>query len=224
MGAYSVTEDDEGTGGIVFAKSAVAARRIGAGEFNNGEFSGLSVHRRKDLDRFEGSGVPAWLLVEEGWHFECHGCGMRIEAYSLENEGLSFTDVVGVESGAIYCCHQCRRESMAENAASVAFGEGFLDMLEDVVRKRFGDVEIKRDGGFSRHVYVPRGYRPLVVEQARVRFTFPGQKIGAASLEFRHCGQYGQTLIGPVQPEFYCCSGDKEAFEAFAAGRQRVTP
>lgn len=217
MGAYSYLETDEYTGGIIFAKSNVEARRLGANLLNMDDIGGLEVRRRKDLDKYEATGVPAWLLVSEGWHFGCHGCGMRIDDCSMEDASLPITGIVGTESGAIYCCHTCRMEARAEHAAQEAFGEAFLDMLKDLVRKRFPGID-HCFGEHRQYVYVPRWSRPMVVLQARVSFNFPGTKIGPATLEYHHCGNaHGSPIIGPVRPEFYCCKGDREAFEAFAA-------
>lgn len=61
--AYSYLETDEFTGGIVFAKSNIEARRIGANILNMDGIGGMTVSRRKDLDKYEQKGVPAWLLA-----------------------------------------------------------------------------------------------------------------------------------------------------------------
>lgn len=215
MGAYSYFETDEYTGGIIFAKSNIEARKAGANLLNMDGIGGLEVRRRKDLDRYEASGVPAWLLVAEGWRFECHGCGMQINESNMDDEGMPVTGVVGVESGQIYCCHACRMQHKAEAAAKKAFGEAFLDMLRDMVRSRFPDFD-HNFGQYRAHVYVSRWNHEVAVQRAEVRFSFPGMKIGPASLSYNHEGKYGSTLIGPVRPEFYCCNGDRETFEALA--------
>ncbi|MBV7408715.1 hypothetical protein [Maritimibacter sp. DP1N21-5] len=216
MGAYSYLETDEFTGGIVFAKSNIEARRIGANLLNMDDIGGMEVKRRKDLDRFEETGVPAWLLVSEGWRFECLGCGMQINEDEMEDAGLPVTGIVGVEHGHIYCCHVCRMQRMAEYAACKAFGEAFLDMLKGVVTARFPDIE-PCFGEYRHHVYVPTWCSPYVVQQAKVHFSFPGMKIGPASLVYQHqANAHGSRITGPVKPEFYCCNGDREAFEALA--------
>lgn len=214
--AYSYLETDEYTGGIVFAASNIEARRIGANLLNMDGIGGLEVKRRPDLDQYEATGVPARVLAQQGWHFECHGCGVRIDDCSMEDAGLPLSGIVGYEQGAIYCSHACRMESRAADAATEAFGLAFLDMLKDMVRIRFPGAEI-HFGDQRHHHYISRHHRPLVVTQARVSFEWPGQRIGPASLEYHHAGRYGQTLIGPVRPEFMCCTGDRDAFEAFAA-------
>lgn len=212
MGAYSAMETDEFTGGIVFAKSNIAARKIGANLWNHDELGGMQVSRRKDLDKYEATGVPAWLLVSQGWHFECHGCGVRIDDASFYDEGLPVTGVVGYESGSVYCCHACRMTDQAREAACEAFGAAFIEMLKDVVRNRFPDIE-HAFGEHRQHVYVPRYYDPLVVVEVSVHFSFPGMKIGPASLRYRHASLINGPMIGPVRPEFFCCNGDREAFE-----------
>lgn len=42
MPAYSVLEDCENTGGIVFARNSRQARRLGANEFNGGDQDGVN--------------------------------------------------------------------------------------------------------------------------------------------------------------------------------------
>ena len=217
--AYSVLETDENTGGIVFAKSNVEARRIGANLFNNGEFGGLSVARRPDLDAYEPTGVPAAVLVEDGWHFECFGCGMRIETSNLEEMGRNAEHVVGFEGRPIYCCHACRASARAMVAGAKAFGEAFCDMLESMVRARFPKID-PCFGEHPRHHYVEAAY-PFSVADASVKFSFPGMKIGPASLIYRHVGKYGARIIGPVRPEFVCCTGDVEAFNALTTPEPR---
>jgi len=219
--AYTYNETDEWSGGVVFARSNIEARRMGANLLNMDEIAGLTVQRRPDLDQYADTGVPARVLVEEGWWFECHGCGLRINDYRMEDAGLPVSGIVGYEQGRVYCSHACRMESRAEDAARDAFGKAFLDMLQDMVRARFPGAEIHFGDG-RHHASVPR-YWPLVAQQAVVEFEWPGQKIGRASLEYHHATDYGATLIGPVRPEFRCCNGDREAFEAFAAEYPKAT-
>lgn len=220
MPAYSYLETDEFSGGIVFARSNIEARRLGANLLNMDEIGGMQVTRRKDLDKYEGTGVPARELVAEGWWFECHGCGMRINDCALDDAGLPISGIVGTQGRSIYCCHTCRMEALAEDAASKAYGEAFLEMLRDLVRARFPDIEHHFDEHRS-HVFIPRYSDPIVVAEAEVNFSFPGMKRGPAALRYRHepPHYHGGQLIGPVKPEFYCCNGDREAFEALAARR-----
>lgn len=216
MGAYSVLETDEYTGGIVFSKDKRSATRIGANLYAHGEPEYIETTRRKDLDKYELTGVPAWLLVSQGWHFECHGCGRRIDCDALYDDGMSYTNVVGLESGAVYCCHACRMESLADKAAINAYGEAFLEMLRDLVRARFPKTEWNF-GSHKHHVFARKYEDRIVVVQARVSFEFPGMKFGPAWLDYYHKGQHGSDIIGPVRPEVMCCRGDQEAFEAYAA-------
>lgn len=217
MGAYSVLESCEWTGGIVFAKSNIEARRVGASLWGDGEIRGMIVNRRRDLDKYEARGVPASVLVEEGWHFECSGCGVRIDDYNLEENGLSPRHVVGVEGGRVYCSHACRMGAKADEAAAEALGEAFLEMLRDMVRVRFPNAD-HCFGEHKTHAYVPRWSSPSVVEQAVVSFSFPGMTFGPASLEYRRATNAdGSHVIGPVRPDYYCSNGDREAFEKFAS-------
>lgn len=223
MPAYIVNEPIENMGGVVFAKDKREALKWGANEYADGEIDGFEAVRRKDLDRYETTGVPAKILVEEGWWFECSGCGIEIRDSACdEDAGVNAAHVVGTVSGRVYCCHACRTLSLAEEAAQKAFGQGFQDMLRDMVRRRFGNDVIFCEHGRN-HVYVPYS-NPLVIQQASVAFEFPGQKIGPATLRYEHSGQWGASLMGPVKPHFECCFGDKEAFETWAEKTKPTPP
>lgn len=221
MPAYVVMEMDERTGGVVFAKDKRTARRIGANEWADGDIGYVEVTRRADLDRYEASGVPARLLVGEGWHFECCGCGMRIDDITFEDEGLPVSGIVGNESGAVYCCHTCRMRALGRDAQMMAMRDAFLDMLRDEVRKRFGEVDFVLGGTWQNYVYICRSYDPLVVSEASVAFNFPGQQIAPATIVYRHPTRpSGADMIGPAECRFRCCNGDREAFEAWVASNK----
>ncbi|MEO0955758.1 MAG: hypothetical protein AAFY12_12250 [Pseudomonadota bacterium] len=218
--AFQVQEPHEGKGGILFEKTAIAARRNGASIYNDDELRGMSVTRRRDLDKYERTGVPASVLIGEGWWMECHGCGMTITEDSLEDEKrLRWNDVVGFEHD-VYCCHACRMSSLATAAARKVFGDAFLDMMKDIVRKCFPETEAHFDD-YRHHVYVPGQHTPFVVGQASVQFSFPGMEFGPAALVLRHEGQFGSALHGPARAIFTCCSGDREAFEEFVRDHKR---
>lgn len=221
MPAYVVMEIDENTGGVVFAKDKRTAQRVGANKWADGDIGYVETTRRKDLDRYEATGVPARVLVEDGWHFECHGCGMRIDDCTFEDEGLPVSGIVGNESGRVYCCHTCRMGALGREAQIKAMGEAFLDMLRDVVRTRFGEVEFVTDETWRNRVHISSHRSPFVVREASVAFGFPGQKLGPATLGYRHSNRpSGGDMIGPAECIFYCCTGDREAFEAWAASNK----
>ncbi len=93
--AYAVLEDSESTGGIVFARSNVEARRIGAAIYHDGEFSGRHCNRVPWADAYEPEGnVPASVCIDNGWHFECCGCGANIDSDWLYDNDLTIEGVI----------------------------------------------------------------------------------------------------------------------------------
>lgn len=213
--AFLVTTDYDGTGGVVFAKSAIEARRYGASEWNDGELGGLHVRRERDFDQFDGSGVPAWLMVAKGWWFECSGCGMTINEDSLYDRGLPVEGVVGAECSRVYCCATCEADERARTAREAAVGNAFLWHLKQRVIDRFGPVEFA-NGAWKEHVYAREVDGTVHIGQGIVSFNFPGMRIGPASLRY-NWGYGGQ--FGPPSPEYSVPRGDLEAFEAWAAAR-----
>lgn len=116
MLAYNVQEEDEGTGGIVFATSSIAARREGANRYHGGDFSGLMCRRAKWADSYAPGPVPQIAMVENGWAIKCAGCGRGIgEGYDNERRSL-FVDKVEVDGG-LYCEPACRARHVFRKAA-----------------------------------------------------------------------------------------------------------
>lgn len=215
--AFLVTTDYDGTGGVVFADTPIEARRHGASEWNDGELGGLHVHREPGFDRFDGTGVPAWMLIARGWWFECSGCGMTINEDNLHDEGLTVEGVQGVDFSRIYCCPTCEADERARAAREAAAGNAFLWQLKQRIEDRFGPVEFA-NGTWKEHVYAREIGGVIHVVQGIVSFNFPGMKIGPASL--RYDWGYGEQF-GPPCPEYSVARGDLETFEAWAADRAR---
>lgn len=223
--AYTVLEENEWTGGVVFATSNVEARRFGANEFNEGEFSGLTVRRAPNWDKYQDTGVPISEMICDGWNFECHGCGSRLTDDWFYEQGMTPTQAVGVSGGSVYCCWQCEAEDRADRAARKAYGETFLGIIRDRLRKRFGEVSFPQ-GTFRQHVLVRQQQGQFLVQHATVAFEFPGMEIGPAHARYdqQDVGftYHGSERQGPPQLLVLCCNGDREAFETFAA--QTLTP
>lgn len=213
MKAFIVQETDEGTGGVIFAKSNIAARKIGASEYNGGEIGGMSVHRAPGLDQYAETGVPARVMIEEGWWFECSGCGMRINEENLSEDGRPVSGVVGVMDSLVFCCALCHEQWTETQRRKREAGDAFLAKLKQHAARRLGAVDFVA-GEFKEHVYVVEVDGHLIVRQAVVSFKFPGMAVGPANLRYDEAHNDGpQPLV------FYCCNGDKDAFEAFASAR-----
>ena len=208
--AFIVTEEYGNNAMVVFSNYAIAARRYAASELNGGEITGLSVRRAKDLDQFEGDRIPASILIERGWWFECSGCGLTINEENLDERDLSTGGVIGFYHGAVYCCKACHDDHMARKARENEAGQAFLAILRGLVTKRLGAVEFVT-GAFKEHIFAQESDGIVMIRDACVSFNFPGQTLAPASLHY----QPGYDC-GPNRPEFRCCAGDKDAFEAFA--------
>lgn len=200
--AYSVQEEDENTGGIVFAKSNVEARRIGSSRFGDGDFNWGKARRAPGFDRYAPGPVPFVAMFAAGWWQECRGCGVTIREGECDDDcnEIAF-DIVEVGDG-IYCRPSCRENHLAGKAEAARLGKIVLDELaERVVRAMPGAVLCERT-----HVYVPGGPRPNYPQQASITFTFPGARIGSAQFRFDKAGE---------KPYVTVCNGDRTAFYAW---------
>lgn len=213
--AYAVLENDENTGGIVFARHAITAHRIGADQYADGEFGYVSCRRAKWADEYAETGiVPASVMVWHGWHFECSYCGRRIEEDRPAHKKWTPDFVIGNGNGGmVFCDRACciadkHRRDFDERlqARTVAH---YAKRLE---KRLPGITVLPIDKAYTgSHVYVSGGR----IQQFTISFDWPGQSIGSAS--FRWAGP------GKGKPHVTCCNGDADAFEAFAASTQDTT-
>lgn len=213
-------EEDDNTGGIVFATHAVTARRRGANLFNNDEFNGVSCRRTPWADQYAATGnVPASVAIAHGWWYECHGCGATINEDWLHENDLPLDGVVGFDRAAVFCSAICKAEQNLHDAMRYDHERRAIKLLEKLVLKRFPGVSFVRTEGLTPHAYATSHDGVWILEQASVSFDFPGMTYGPATLSVRR--RYSSE-IGPVRPVFSCCTGDQEAFLAFSTAGEVV--
>lgn len=218
MKAFMVTEQYENRAMVVFANHAITARRIGANEYCDGELRGISVKRAHHLDQYEGKGVPASVLIDGGWWFECTGCDATINSDFLDDKELAWDAVIGTENSAVFCCAECQKQHLDRQERERAIGQAFLAMMRDRITSRVGNVQFVT-GAFREHIFAQELDGIVVVRQASVSFDFPGQIIAPASLHYDPA-----YIYGPAKLELRCCIGDKAAFEAWWAMASEATP
>lgn len=221
MKAYAVTEECESTGGIVFAEHPVVARRLGANEFNNGEFSGVSCRRAPWADAYVGNAIPVSVMIDHGWHFECWGCGERIDEDWLRENDLPLGGVIGTQHSAIYCCEICQCRDQLRAAIKRDHERRAIKALKQTVARRFPGVVFSAQGNWSPHAYATQREGTWYVAQAVISFDFPGMKYGSATCRIER-EQQNHQFIGPIKPEYSCCFGDKEAFDAWVIGEDKA--
>jgi hypothetical protein len=214
--AFAVLEDNENTGGIVFAERAIAARREGANQFSDGDFGGVSCRRAPWADAYAGKPLPIKVMIENGWHFECCGCGATIDEDWLDENGLPLDGVIGTQHSKVYCCEICECKDRLHQAIKRDHERRAIEALQAFVRKRFPSIAFAAKDNWRPHAYASESRGAWQVRQVVVAFEFPGMKIGAATCRIER-GQQNEKLIGPVWPEYSCCSGDLEVFRAWAA-------
>lgn len=221
--AYVVLEAGENTGGIVFAKTLRQARRRGAATFADCEPEEVISYRAKWADWCAPSGiVHASLMIEYGWHFECHGCANEITLEWLAESELTTDDVIGTQGSIVYCCAACKEADDRVEAEKRRVGTAFLDTMRESVRQRLGDVTFHgTDDAFKPTAYVLEQDGAYGIGRAALHFDFPGMSIAPATVEFEWPYSFRWDGIGPVNLTYRCCAGDKEAFEHFASTRKK---
>jgi hypothetical protein len=218
MLAYAVLEENESTGGVIYARSAIAARRLGANEYADGDFSYVTCHRAPWADGYCDKPIPVGLMILHGWHFECGHCGGLIDEDMLDEKQIEPDDVIGHEHSEAYCDARCEAGAALTKAQAEHVQKRWLRRFAKIVKRRFPDAVpvLKcahasfRDG---RHV----------IAQVTVAFDFPGQQHWPAELTWRrkneHERMYRRRGVQPHRsnkPRYECAAGDREAFEAYA--------
>jgi len=197
MKAYTVTESDEYTGGIIFARFNAEARRIGASVYGDGDFRSVECRRSSQFDQYYPGPVPKKALIENGWWFECNHCGRRIESDYDDEDYDPITD--SVEDGDFIYCHEtCKQQEEQDRIERKKAENSAIDIVTDRLLTRFPGAVIERT-----HAYVVKIMDGFAPRQIRIYFRFPGCKIGSAT--FNVDG-------GMIEPEVRVCSGDLDAF------------
>lgn len=219
--AYAVLETEEGTGGIIFARRDIEARKRGSCEYSDGDISSVTCRRAPWADEYaETKRIPVRAAIEHGWRFECHGCAETLSEDRFYDEDKPIEGVIGFMDSLVFCCAECRDAHKEVERRKKAFGQEFLDVMRALVTKRFGPVEFCEDG-FKAHVYVTEQDGALSVGQAAISFHFPGQVIAPATLRYEWPYSFAWDGIGCIKPYFTCRNGDRDAFEAFAAATKK---
>jgi len=221
--AYAVTENYENTGGIIFAKYAVVARREGASIWSDGDFGGVSCRRAKWADQCADTGiVPLWLMICHGWHFECMGCGRRIdedlpslwEGECRQDDPpreqviarrryrkWEVTDVIGTQHGACFCDQRCADEHEAHEAERKRRQDHAIAVFKAKVLERFPGIEFADNPAHLRpHAFATKSKGRWRVEQVSVDFTFPGMVHGPATYRW-DARSYGRRRDQGAKPE-----------------------
>jgi hypothetical protein len=239
--AFAVTEEYESTGAIIFAKHAVTARRLGANEYADGEFSSVSCRRSPWADDCAETGiVPVSLMVEHGWHFECTGCGQRIDtdlAYLYEWEGdepetadraqrykgWKPDHIIGHQHSQVFCNQACKETHEAHEAERKRRQERAIERFKAAILRRFPDASFVNDSDRYRsspHAYAYKKDGRWRIGQVRVPFSYPGAKYGPAELVYDRDAAWR----GEQHPHYTCAGGDKGAFEAYSRARPSPSP
>jgi len=221
---------------IVFVHSHIAAKRRWANEHGDGDryIAGISAKRAKGWDKYSPGPVPPLEMIEDGWWFECSGCGTKVSRDEI-GEPIGYDDaesedaakllpiMAPVEHGhhSVYCHQGCMDHELAFQARQKHYSARIYAWLERRILRRFPDAEIIRGGGmFKRNIHITRNkFGRLYVTQAYVSFGWPTSKIGPATFRIDQ-DEMGRRI--PRNAFFACCNGDREAFEAWAAEQLAV--
>lgn len=133
--AYSVQGDE--CGAIVFAHSAIEARRVGASMINL-EFNEVESCRRAAFaDQYSEQGfVPIPVLLAQGWWWSCEGCGDAVKGTEVERTPSDNGDPVYklpeaaiITDKTVWCSLQCKSREEAKQATEALLKKTITDIV-----------------------------------------------------------------------------------------------
>lgn len=121
---------------LMFAASSIEAKRRWANCHDWPTIAGISAMRRPEWDCYAETGVPALVRIDDGWSYECTGCGSMIsrdyigtrersgdgvDEWHLDREygpDLTVPEMAPVEpiAGRPWCHQSCYEEDLARAA------------------------------------------------------------------------------------------------------------
>lgn len=149
---------------LIFARSSIEAKRLWASgnDWPSGVLAGISAVRKPHWDRHFATGVPAVERIDEGWYYECTGCGTTInqdyigtrersgDAYEdgiLDREygpDLTVPEMKPVEPivGRVWCHQTCYENDVARSARLRRYEERIHGWLARRLKRRLPDADV----------------------------------------------------------------------------------
>ncbi|MBR8279755.1 hypothetical protein [Burkholderia vietnamiensis] len=169
--AYQVNVDaDDVYSCVVFATNSATARREGASELGYEWDDVESCRRRPNFDEYAPGPVPPRALIEDGWRFECHGCGTPVSDNEYDDDGNEIDPgAYVVRKQQVFCCQECLARDDARKRMNVAAQNALIELVE----AKFPGCAIQRV-----HVYGERlePSEPGHGHKCVAYFTFPGSR------------------------------------------------
>lgn len=242
--AYACLEPYENTGGIVFAKSNIEARRRSADEYHDGDIGGMSVKRAPWADKYGAAHkVPILDMTDHGWRFECQLTGVIIESDIYENGTYRYDETlkedvfdsfligkspVGNQYGDCFACQEYADEYYEIKRQRKEFEKEQLDFYKEMLFSRFPDAILVNDEihGNKEHIYsiannvISKAGTPFIVQEFRIPFKFPSGN-HLAHFEMRR-EYYGWESHGPIKPFYTCAKADLEVFEKWSEEQKEL--
>jgi len=204
--AYAVQEDCENTGGIYFAKHQITALKHGASEYGDGDINGWTARRAPWADQYAPGPCPKLVMIENGWWWECFGCGVIInDQYEAYDENGDTRELSPVEHGTgVYCCEECYLQEQTREARIKAREAEAIEWLALEVLSRYPGVTLTGD----HHAFCPT--EGGGIRQCMIAFKFPGAQIGPAHYRYNDDGKECGLFV-PY--------GDHDAWREFVTGQ-----
>jgi len=110
--AFIVDCGGEYGGQVYFAATRGQAKILAVNEEGTDITAVVSCRRKPEWDVFTPGPVPIKVRMEDGWWFECPGCGQQViddgECYHGANGEPCNSEPIFVGTQEVYCCQGCK--------------------------------------------------------------------------------------------------------------------
>lgn len=218
--SYEVSDGDEQMA-IIFARTNAAARRLGANEMAI-DFDEVDYCRRaRQYDQYAPGPVPQLVLIDNGWWFECHGCGRKISADPWDKGEIEVGPEHAVEAPGhgLYCSEVCKAESDQQKAECKAVEAAGIAAMVRYLMSGTPIARVEKTHGYAS--YSSRRGR-IELHQVVIDFSLPGIP-GAGSVRYEEDSHVwprrpkrASILLAPMSlPTFYAFHDQRQIEEGW---------
>jgi hypothetical protein len=215
--AYEVSDGDEQMV-IIFASTNAAARRLGAKEMDIDFDEVDSCRRRSQYDQYSPGPVPPLVLIDNGWWFECHGCGRKIcaDPWDEENEtDVGPENAVQAPGSGLYCSEVCKADSDQQKAECKAVEAAGVAAMVRYLMSGTPIARVERTHGFAS--YSSRHGR-IELQRVVVDFSLPGiPQAGSVRYEKDYSGL--PSKVAKAHAQIYLTRASLPVFEDYHVRR-----
>jgi len=191
--AYLIDCDGEYGAQLYFASTRGRAKAEAANDSDCCIVDILSCRRKPEYDIYAPGPVPPSVLMEDGWWFECSGCGRNVYA-DEDEDGNELCPVI--ETRQVWCSPECKRRQEEREAKWTMERVAAERAAVSATVAAFPGVLVKRVNPQSRQ----RTYVEFLLPDQKtvVSWEVGSKHVGVLPAELEAWERYQDAILRPV--------------------------